>query len=199
MATKRAHNFRDLTGQEFGSLTAMEYIGGRKWKCECKCGRFTEVFRFNLLRRDSTSCGACGRHGMKNTPTYVSWEAMVQRCTNPNHVSYPQYGGVGVAICKRWRDSFAAFLEDVGERPGLEYSLDRFPNAAGNYEPGNCRWATQSQQHRNKKSNRLLTFRGETRCAIEWAEILNLPRTTLYNRLRRGWAVGRALTTPARA
>lgn len=158
------------------------------------------MFGTNLTRGHTTSCGCLVRHGMTGTPTHVSWEAMLQRCHNPRHRSYRFYGAIGVKVCERWRASFEHFLEDMGRRPDRAHSLDRFPNAAGDYEPGNCRWATRTEQHRNKKSNRLIEFRGEVRCAAEWAEVAGLSRAALYHRLRRGWETERMLTTrPVRA
>ena len=90
---------------------------------------------------------------MTETLTYKIWENMIQRCANPNHTAWEWYGGRGIQVCDRWRDSFLAFLEDMGPRPGPELSIDRIDND-GNYEPGNCRWATQNQQVRNSRRNR---------------------------------------------
>jgi hypothetical protein len=97
------------------------------------------------------------RHGHMRgrvpSPTYHSWCPMITRCTNSNHSSFDKYGGSGVSVSARWR-KFEMFLEDMGERPSLDYSIDRFPNRDGNYENGNCRWATRSQQNLNRKTTR---------------------------------------------
>ena len=97
------------------------------------------------------------RHGhkvnRKPSPTYLSWQAMLSRCTNTNFPSYPRYGGNGITICDRWF-TFENFLADMGERPSIKYSIDRYPNNSGNYEPGNCRWATMKEQCRNKRTVR---------------------------------------------
>jgi hypothetical protein len=122
---------------------------------------------------------------------------MIQRCTNARHKSYHQYGGAGVTVCARWLNSFADFLSDMGPRPSKNHTLDRFPNQSGNYEPGNCRWAAPVDQHRNKKSNNLVTFRGETKCITEWSEITGLSRTAISKRLSRGWPVEAVLTVTA--
>lgn len=106
------------------------------------------------------------------------------------------YAERGIGVCDRWL-SFENFLADMGEKPGPEFSLDRRINVNGNYEPSNCRWATQVQQHRNKRSNRLLTWRGETLPTSEWAERVGIERHTIGYRIRHGWSVEAALTTPA--
>lgn len=89
------------------------------------------------------------RHGMSADPTYHSWAYMIQRCTNPKKNRYYSHGGRGIQVCKRWRESFLAFLEDMGPRPEGK-TLDRWPDKDGNYEPGNCRWATPLEQAHNK-------------------------------------------------
>lgn len=131
-------------------------------------------------------------HGMAGTPTYASWEAMKTRCTNPNSDTFADYGGRGVTICERWLD-FANFLADMGERPAGK-TLDRWPNPAGNYEPGNCRWATKEEQQRNTTANVLVTFNGETLTQTEWASRQGIKQTTLSYRLRHGWSALEALS-----
>jgi hypothetical protein len=127
----------------------------------------------------------------RKTPTYASWVGMRQRCTDPNSSGYHNYGARGVTTCSRW-ESFNAFLEDMGEKPpGM--SLDRINND-GDYEPANVRWATAKQQARNTRVNRMLTFNGETRCMVDWAESLGIRKTTLHERLAAGWTVEKALT-----
>lgn len=91
--------------------------------------------------------------GNAETPTYRNWKSMFTRCTNPNAPHFDRYGGRGVSVCERWR-SFANFLEDMGERPSPRHTLDRYPDNDGNYEPGNCRWATMQQQARNRSTTR---------------------------------------------
>lgn len=132
---------------------------------------------------------ANGRH----TPEYEAWRSMRERCRRPAH--YPNHAGRGICVCARWTNSFEAFLADVGSRPGPGYSIDRIdPN--GHYEPGNVRWATASQQARNKRTVPLLTFHGESMSVADWADRLGMKRNTLTMRLRAGWSTERALTTP---
>lgn len=148
----------DLTGQVFGSLVVTERSGTTPggvatWVCICQCGKET-VCRANHLRSGrSKSCG-CGRtpHGHTSgriSSTYVSWASMLTRCRNPNQSGFEYWGGRGITVCEKWM-SFENFLADMGERPAGK-TLDRFPDVNGNYEPGNCRWATPKEQRANQR------------------------------------------------
>lgn len=166
-------SMRDLTGQKFGRLTVTgrDPVNRRpvKWMCRCECGTEKSIYSDALKRGRSTSCGcyrkeaslavmlanraafigARLRHGMFDTPTHRSWNSMLQRCGNPNRDNYEFYGGRGICVCDRWK-TFENFLADMGERPE-GCTLDRYPNNNGNYEPGNCRWATHAQQMKNRR------------------------------------------------
>ncbi len=151
----------------------------------------------------SQSCGclrieAHTTHGatvnQQTTPEYRAWFGMKQRCYYKTHIQFKDYGGRGIRVCDRWRDSFENFLADMGPRPSRAYSLDRFPDMHGDYEPSNCRWATSSEQHRNRRNNRLITFGGETRCITAWAEAYGINPSTLHHRLKRGTPLADALT-----
>jgi len=131
---------------------------------------------------------------MTGTPTHRSWLSMLARCSNPRAPDYPRYGGRGITVCERWK-KFVNFYEDMGTRPD-ERQLDRSDNN-GNYEPGNCRWATREEQGRNKRNNRILIFRGESKPLVEWAEIFRIKRSVVSLRLNQlGWSIEKALTTP---
>jgi hypothetical protein len=132
---------------------------------------------------------------MHRTPEYKAWMAMNERCANVNHQSYSFYGGRGITVCERWRVSFQSFYEDMGPRPSRHHSLDRIDNDAG-YFPDNCRWATKSEQQNNIRSNRPITFRGETLNLSQWARKMGLPSDALSRRLNDGWTVEDALTKP---
>jgi hypothetical protein len=127
-----------------------------------------------------------------------TWKAMMQRCFDEAFPLYRYYGGRGIIVCERWRgpDGFASFLADMGPKPSPTYSLDRHPDQNGNYEPGNCRWATKREQARNRRDNVLLTLNGVTCCLMEWAEKLGVKYITLASRVRAGWSAERTLTTP---
>jgi hypothetical protein len=158
--------FVDRTGQVIGRLTVLARAandpqGRIRWLCRCECGTEVVVLVGNL-GKNTNSCGCLrrdvlasrpGRHGMTGTPTWWSWICMRQRCSDPRVYGYSRYGGRGITVCERWLHSFENFLADMGERPdGM--TLDRIDND-GNYEPGNCRWATSSDQNNNRSDNKI--------------------------------------------
>jgi hypothetical protein len=208
--------FIDLTGNRFGRLIAVSRAksgsDGARWNCLCDCGRECVVRASKLRSGHTRSCGCLFRdglstqnktHGFKSkssTPqqrsTYRCWEMMWNRCTSENRKDAANYFHRGIRVCDRWK-SFENFLSDMGLRPSSKHSIERKDNSRG-YEPGNCCWATKKEQGRNKRNNRLLEFRGETKCVAEWCEILGLPEPMVRLRLDRyGWSVERALTTPS--
>ena len=147
------------------------------------------VKRHSILRRRRTSCGCLyGKHSIKHGKSrsgpYCVWENMIQRCNNPKTPHYYNYGGRGIKVCKRWK-SFENFYEDMGDRP-KGTSLERIDND-GDYEPGNCRWATQKEQMRNTRRTSFLTIGGVTKPRATWAEEAGIGISTLKGRIRRGW------------
>lgn len=204
-------NVKDRTGQRFGRLVAIHYVGlngfGQAlWLCQCDCGNtHTAVIRKNRHQ----GCGCIQReavttHGGSGTPTFRTWSHMLSRCYTATHHAFADYGGRGISVCQGWRGAFQAFLTDMGERPA-GMTLDRIDND-GNYScghceecvannwPANCRWATRSEQARNRRCNRLLTFNGTTMSLAEWSELQGIPETTISGRLAHGWTTERALT-----
>lgn len=124
----------------------------------------------------------------KTAHEYWVWAALIQRCTNPHAKGYPNYGGRGVSVCARWRDSYDAFLEDMGRRPSPGHCIDRIDND-GPYSPENCRWATRLEQNRNRRGRRLIELAGERVCLAVAAERLGLTYETARKRLNRGEAL----------
>ena len=150
--------FIDLTNQRFGSWVALKRVpnvGPTLWMCQCDCGTKRTVQAGHLRSGASTNCGClCVGHlvhggavggAKKFSLAYRSWRSMRARVLDKNHKDYAGYGGGGIRICERWND-FENFVKDMGERPSLKHSIDRWPDPKGNYEPGNCRWATREQQ-----------------------------------------------------
>lgn len=196
----------EFVGRSFGAISVLSEAEAyyspkghrdRQFECRCDCGREWTV-RSSALRRGQTDCG-CQRkrvisHGYAPrggmTPTYRIWAGILQRCCNPKSSAFKHYGGRGITVCDAWKESFEAFLADMGERPsGL--SIDRRDNEKG-YEPGNCEWATNEEQARNRRNNHKLD--GET--LTEASRRLGLNHTAILRRLKRGWSEERAFTTP---
>lgn len=206
MAGQHTTRARDLTGQRFGRLTVIERIPNRPgntcaiWRCICDCGNEKVKSSHGLKRAHAPSCGCWGReriseakgtHRQTDSKEYYCWSAMKQRCSNPKNKMYRHYGGRGIQVCERWDDSFEAFLGDMGfAPPGM--SIDRIDND-GNYEPGNCQWATPTQQIRNRSNCRYLTARGETMLLSDWAVKAGVRKGTIANRLRYGWSEEEAI------
>lgn len=203
----------DLTGKWFGRLLVLSWArtsdNQAGWLCRCKCGKEKPVRTDHLTSGRTISCGCkLGRnsellknglkHGhcsSRSSRTYSSWTAMHARCRNPKAHSYADYGGRGISVCDRWK-SFENFLADMGGRP-LQTSIDRIdPN--GNYEPGNCRWATVEVQGDNKRNTKAIAAFGETKSITEWSQDSRCvtTRARLTHRLRNGWSPQDAITTP---
>jgi hypothetical protein len=147
----------DLAGQRFGKLVAVEYShtdGNRtaRWLCQCDCGSQAVIRAHSLASGRAKSCGCSKRRldGLSNTPEYKIWESMRRRCSDPKTINYKYYGGRGISVCQRWEDTFKNFYADMGPRPSPLHSIDR-KNNDGNYEPGNCGWATDLEQGANKR------------------------------------------------
>jgi hypothetical protein len=161
---KYRHNFRNLTDLQFGRLKVIGLNPVRtksrqaRWDCICACGNETTVTSNHLIGRRIVSCGCYKRdttirimtkHKLKHSPEYASWRGAKNRCFQVKHSGYSNYGGRGITMCEEWRNDFLTFLRDMGPRP-YGRSLDRINND-GNYEPGNCRWATPKEQAMNSR------------------------------------------------
>ena len=138
------------------------------------------------------------KHGLSRTPEYRAWQMMRLRCTNPKNAAWPNYGGRGITVCDRWLNSVAAFVADMGLKPSPHHELDRIDNDRG-YEPSNCRWATRSENDRNRRSTVWVDYQGERVRLIELLERHGIPGDTYAKRIGLGWSMKRALTTPVRS
>lgn len=200
--------FNDITGRTFGRLTVIRHEHRRGahqiWRCRCDCGIEHCVRADHLNQGRVRSCGClhrelasrrAGTHRLSRTPMHKLWLSMLNRCSNPNERGYKNYGGRGIKVCARWQ-TFTNFLADMGERP-VGMSLDRIDNN-GNYEPGNVRWANQSEQSNNTRANRRITAFGRTLNLIQWARESGVQRSTIEQRLKRGWPAEIAVSKPPR-
>lgn len=208
-------NIRDLTGQRFGRLVVLGLEPGSVsaprrrhllWRCQCDCGTVTLSRGDALTSGRTKSCKCLNRdlfisnvlpaqlkHGDARkgaeSKEYDAWIHAKQRCLNPRNAAFDNYGGRGIEICQRWIDSFENFLEDMGRcPPGL--TLDRWPNNDGNYEPGNCRWATRLQQAQNRRARKdstAISFEGRTQTLAQWVRETGISAPTISRRLKDNW------------
>lgn len=199
---------KDISGQRFGKLLAIEIDAthvkknkcrANKWICVCDCGNKTSVLITNLTGGKSKSCGCqknlMGKliHGLSKTGSFHSWVEMLRRCENPDAINYHLYGGRGITVCERWH-KIENFFEDMGERPEGK-TLDRIDTDAG-YCKENCRWATKREQLLNKRNNRRILFDGRNLTVAEWADVTGINRNTIVGRLNSGWSPDRILSPP---
>lgn len=204
---------QNLTGKRFGRLTVVSHVGG-ECTCRCTCGGEKTARSGHLRSGAVKSCGCLQRdngrklaqenfgyredyEGVTRHPLYWKYRAMINRCENPHNKSFPRYGGRGISVCNRWRDDFYAFANDMGPQPSSNHSIDRIDND-GNYAPSNCRWATRSEQARNRDFSLLF---GDSRKrtdipmdaivadrarGVSWREIedrYGIPNSTIRGRL----------------
>lgn len=213
---------KDFTPETFGRLTTQgprflvpvgsqgRYAAKQVCKCSCSEDALLVVFTDCLRSGNTSSCGcfqiqqtkkAKTSHGRSCSGVYRILHGIYERTSNPNNPNYPNYGGRGISMCSRWREpngqGFLNFRTDMGERPSLKHTIER-KNNNGNYEPNNCRWATRTEQARNKRNSRNLEAFGKTQSVHLWAEEVGVGARTICSRIRIGWTVEKALTTPVR-
>lgn len=194
--------FIDLTRKRFGKLKIIERSRNNQsnkitWLCKCDCGNIKIICGGDLKSGRTKSCGCLlTTHGLGYHNLYPIWNQIIQRCTNPNDKNYPNYGGRGIIVSKKWLE-FSNFLRDMEKdwQPGL--SIDRIDNNKSYYKK-NCRWVTQKQQQRNRRDNHLETYQGKIQCLAAWEEDTGINQSTIRCRLKSGWSIGKALTTPVR-
>lgn len=188
-----------LTGRRFSRLLVLSRSenssdGKPMWLCACDCGATVAVRAVLLRNGRTTSCGCFAKellvkrsstHRMTRSREWETWHRMKQRCLDKNRSNFSYYGGRGIRVCERWMHSFESFMADMGTRPGDGYSIERLDHN-GNYEPGNCKWATLSEQNRNKRSNVWLKFKGKRVLAADLAREYGVSQGCLRYRIARG-------------
>lgn len=194
-------SFNDLTGRTYHRLSVVKFSHFDKhrfscWLCRCECGKSVVTRSLSLRSGHTKSCGCFKtKHGLGSTKTYYSWADMKRRCMQTHHYQYPQYGGRGIKVCKRWL-KFANFYADMGIRPEGT-SLDRINGKKGYYK-ANCRWATSREQIINRTLTRWIKFRKQRKCLADWALPLNISASALSWRIDKGkWPLKYALTLKA--
>jgi hypothetical protein len=199
--------FIDLTGQRFNKLTVLKQLKNdacnkKTWLCKCDCGNKKRIRGADLKNNRTKSCG-CLRitHGLSKNILFPVWQQIIQRCNNPNNKQYKNYGKRKIKVCWRWSNKnpkgFANFLKDVGEKPSPNSQIDRINNNKG-YSPKNWRWATPEQQARNTRHNHLLKYNEKEYCLAKWEEVTGIKQATIRYRIKKGWSVKKALTTPVK-
>lgn len=203
---------QEMKNKRFGRLLVISRHGSDKrnnatWLCQCDCGNTSIVSTAGLNKGHTNSCGCIHRermanltktHGQSHSKAWNSWMKAKDRCFNSKHIAFHKYGGAGISMCDRWKNSFESFYADMGDPPTSTHSLDRIDNSKG-YEPENCRWASKKQQSDNSSWPRLITFRGETKNLSEWSKSLGMDINSVRTRIKiLGWSVERALTEPPR-
>lgn len=194
----------DLTGRNFGRLTVVERAPHHNktvhWICQCACGTTKKINSASLKKGYTRSCGCLRKeimrnkqmkHGLNELPEYNVWKGMWTRCRS---LREKNYGGRGISVSEQWRD-FQTFLRDMGRRPSPKHSIDRIDND-GNYESGNCRWADRKTQARNTRSNQRYKLGEREEVLPVYAEEFGIHVKAIENRLRLGWPLEKALTTP---
>ena len=206
-------------GKKFNMLEVIgvekvDYSRSLYFLCKCDCGKETHIRYDCVLKRNQISCGCIenvrkyidydGKEkSLHNMKLYPVWKTMNQRCYNPKNNKYRRYGERGIKVCEQWKENnifgfenFNSWALENGYKEGL--SIDRIDNN-GNYEPSNCRWIDNKTQCRNKNNNIVVEYKGEKHCLKEWCEILNLPYTTIFLRIKRyNFSIERAFETPIR-
>lgn len=177
------------------------------WECTCSCGKNIKLTSVEFRRRYSCGCRKAEAlalrattHGLSKTKEYSIWKSMKRRCKPGNSTysfAYRWYGAKGIRVCQRWIDSFPHFMEDMGPIPESSNSIDRIDNN-GNYEPGNCRWASSEDQANNTSRNIFIEFSGESKTVAQWSREIGVKAPLVYGRLRANWPGIEALTAPAR-
>lgn len=203
---------KDLSGQIFNRWTVIgpPSLGGKNgttvfWICRCECGTVKPVASGHLKNGASASCGClhkeraaefATKHKSIKTREYSSWRAMKERCSNPNHIEWRNYGGRGIGVCQRWADrksGFSNFINDMGKIPDNSYSIDRI-DVNGDYSPENCKWSSRKEQANNRRNSVIVEYHGRSQTISQWSEETGIGYHELYNANKRGHGIAMKLT-----
>lgn len=208
MVGRNGNAVRRMIGEKFGELvvTSQAPTGTRgylSWNCKCSCGKRVIVDGDRLRAGERTACGLDGHHAKKPKSRYSreewkaeygAWVNMRQRCNSSTHPRFMDYGGRGITVCERWK-LFDNFADDMGKRPSDDHSLDR-KDANGNYEPGNCKWSTATEQARNRRRTVFVEYEGKRQKMADLIATAKVPSCTVWHRVKWGWPIDEALNTP---
>ena len=180
-------------GERYGRLVVLENHHPKdEVLCICDCGKLKTARASNVFYGGTRSCGCKfsegnnRKHGDRHTRLYGIWKGMNERCNTKSCSTYKNYGARGICVCKEWRE-YTVFKEwALSNGYSDDLTIDRI-DVNGNYEPNNCRFATTKEQANNKRSNRYITYNGETKTLMEWSEIFGIKYATLWARLKSGW------------
>lgn len=199
----------DITNQRFGKLTAIKISrsnNGKWWLLKCDCGKYVERKATSLrwcakkYSGEFVSCGCAHnffKHGLCRTRIYRIYAGIKKRCFSKSCESYHNYGGRGITLCKEWNDDFVKFYKwALSHGYKKDLTIER-KDVNGNYCPDNCSWIPKSKQSMNTRISRLLTYKGKTQTLSEWSRDMNIRRSTIFIRLKKGWPVDKALSIPA--
>lgn len=189
----------EMSGKKFAFITVIRSVGkcssgDLKWLFVCDCGNEFEANGYYARSGKITTCPSCSaersrlasvKHGRSKSQEFEIWSGMQTRCYNSKAKAFKRYGGRGITICNRWKESFVNFLSDMGPRPSPIHSIERIDND-GNYEQGNCYWATREEQANNKGNNRHITINGVTKTIAQWSRDTGLSYNALWYRLQAG-------------
>ena len=210
---QRGMTVKDRIGQRIGRLVVIGRAANRLekggpracWVCRCDCGNSIVVIGHSLSRGlrgkgGTRSCGCLAKekpikHGMHDTRVYRIWHMMIQRCCNPKNSHYRTYGGRGITVCDEWKD-FRGFFADMGN-PKPTMTIERIDNSLG-YFKANCRWATRKEQGNNRSTNFFITYHGKKQTIAQLADGVGMHRSVLHGRIKAGWPIHKALTTPVK-
>ena len=204
-------NVSEMVGKRYGYLTVLHIAekkdkSGRKYLvCKCDCGNVKIIAAGHVRSGASKSCGCkgkeavikrCTTHGKSNSRLFTIWQGIKRRCNNQNDQSFDHYGGRGISMCKEWSDDFQSFYEwSMSNGYSDDLTIDRI-DVNGNYEPSNCRWATRKTQSRNKRNNHFVSINGVNQCISDWCKVSPVSMTTIYQRIRNGWDIEKAILLP---